>query len=83
MDFVYTVVGIRKSSFKDKTTGELVEFCRVYCTFDEGEDTEGMAVEIFKVRPGIVDAAGVEVGCVVEPRYNKYGRVADIVVVER
>ena len=83
MDFVYSVIGIRKSSFKDKTTGELVEFGRVYCTFDEGKETEGTAVEIFKVKPEIIEAAGVEIGDVVEPRYNKYGKVTDIVVVER
>lgn len=81
------VIGLRKGSFTDKKTGELVSYGRIYVTYPfESPDGKlpdgcmGQKAEELKVP---VDALeGVQVGDIIEPVYNRYGRVDSVVVKE-
>jgi hypothetical protein len=79
------VIGLRNGSFTDKRTREVVSYGRIYVTYPfdspDGklpEGCEGQKCEELKVS---VDAlSGVKVGDEIEPVYNRYGRVQDVLV---
>lgn len=79
MDVIFHVVGIRISSFTLKDTGENKTYARVYVSYNEDKDTVGLACDRWSVKPEVL--ANLNVGDTVIPLYNKYGRVADIQIV--
>lgn len=79
------VIGLRNGSFTDKKTGEVVSYGRIYVTYPfespDGKLPEGCQGEKCEELHVPVDAlSGVKVGDVIEPVYNKYGRVQDVFV---
>lgn len=68
------VVGIFKGSFEDSKTNRLVEYAKIYCLNEViKKGLDGVEVEILKVSHDVANS--VRLGDVVEPNYNKYGRV--------
>lgn len=81
------VIGKRLGTFKDKDTGEIVSYGRLYVTYPfdlvDGkvpDGCEGQRVE--EVKAPVDALADVQIGDTVEPVYNKYGRVQAVIVKE-
>lgn len=70
------VIGIKKGSFQDRTTGKTIYYCRVYYVYED-EKTDGMACGIEKI--AYQDSDNIKVGDKVEFLYNRYGKVDSIV----
>ena len=79
------VIGLRNGSFTDKKTGEVVSYGRIYVTYPfespDGKLPDGCQGEKCEELRVPVDAlSGVKVGDMIEPVYNKYGRVQAVEV---
>lgn len=75
-----TVIGIKTSSFKSEKDGSTISGFKLFYTY-EGRDVDGLACANIWVRKDIVEQSGVGPGDVVDFRFNRYGKVADIVVI--
>lgn len=82
------VIGKRLGTFTDKKTGEVVSYGRLYVTYPFDlvggklpEGCEGEKAEELKVPVEALDS--VEIGDMVQPVYNRYGRVEAVDVQER
>jgi hypothetical protein len=71
------VVGIKVGKFTDKHTGEVIQFGKVFTEFEDSSDKGlvGVAVEVLSCKPDIINESGINIGDVVIPLYNRYGKV--------
>lgn len=76
----YTVQGFRPYSFTAKETGELVEGMSVFCSYVDETDKHliGVAVDKFSISNKKLGDFKLKPGMVIEPLYNKYGKVESI-----
>lgn len=73
------VIGIKKSSFTAKDTGELIEGCNIWLSY-ESKNIEGIGVDrIFLTQSKLANCGWIpKVGDTVSLRYNRYGKVEDV-----
>lgn len=68
---MYKVIGIKQVEFKGRD-GELVKGVKLYCEFED-EGVDGIACDSYFLKPSI--ASGITVGDSIDIRYNRYGKV--------
>lgn len=79
------VIGLRNGSFTDKKTGEVVSYGRIYVNYPfesaDGKLPDGCQGEkCEELRVPVDSLSGVKVGDEIEPVYNRYGRVQEVLV---
>lgn len=79
----YEIVGLEEVKFTDKKTGELVHGRRIHLSYDldERNDCEGIGAEQIFLRTERAFTA--KMGDFVNLLYNKYGKVADILILDK
>lgn len=82
MNEKFTVIGIEHRSYVSKKTGKNVEGYNLYLT-QEVNDKNVIGVRCYSVwlSPDLYSDE-IEVGSVVSLGYNRFGRVASVIVVE-
>lgn len=82
MEEKYTVIGIEHRSYVSKKTGKNVEGYNLYLT-QEVNDKNLMGVRCYSewLSPEMY-SDDIDVGSVVSLGYNRFGRVASVIVVE-
>lgn len=72
------VLGIKKGSFVDKSTGSTITYCHLHVA-DQDKNVDGLAVEVLKIPQGMLDKGNqVNVGDEISVTYNKFGRIETI-----
>lgn len=82
------VIGLRNGSFIDKKTGETVSYGRIYVEYpfesSDGKLPDGCQGEkCEELRVPVDSLSGVKVGDEIEPVYNRYGRVQEVLVKQK
>lgn len=74
------VLGKKLGSFKDKETGKVIEYGKVFVISDDtgDEDLDGQACEALTIKPSMID--DFSVGDNIKLSYNKWGKVDSIIV---
>lgn len=72
------VIGKRFGSFKDKQTGNEVNFGKLYVTYEDStvSGVQGTIAEAVSVRPELLEE--IPVGSEVTLIYNRYGKIEDL-----
>lgn len=80
----YEIVGIEEIKFPDEKTGEFIHGRRLHLTFDfdDGDGKEGIGVLYIKFLK-TERAFNAKTGDIVNVLYNQYGKVADILVLDK
>lgn len=82
MEEKYTVIGIEHRSYVSKKTGKNVEGYNLYLT-QEVDDKNLLGVRCYSEWLSVdMYSDEVQIGSVVSLGYNRFGRVASVVVVE-
>lgn len=76
---MYNVVGLENVDYSNKV-GKRVQGIRVHCTFEKPDKCFGVCVESIYISRDKFDDS-IEVGCKIEPFYNKYGQVQSLQVI--
>lgn len=72
------VLGIKKGSFVDRTTGATVTYCHLHVA-DQDKNVDGLAVDILKVPQGMLIIGNqIKVRDKIAVTYNKFGRIDTI-----
>lgn len=71
------VIGKRFGSFTDKQTGSVVNFGKLYVTYEDStvSGVQGTIAEAISVKPDVLQE--IPIGSDVTLIYNKYGKVED------
>jgi hypothetical protein len=77
---MYTVVGIVHS--KGEFNGNSYDNFNLHCVRDAKPDTEenGQITEVIKVKSELFLSSDIDVGSIVTPYYDKYGRIVQLIV---
>lgn len=82
------VIGAMHGEFKDKDTGKEISYAKLYVTYPfdllNGKTPDGcigQKCEALSVPVASLD--GVKVGDEIEPVYNRYGRVQEVLVKQK
>jgi hypothetical protein len=79
------VIGAMHGEFKDRNTGKKISYAKLYVTYpfnsSNGKIPDGcigQKCEALNVPLSVIDS--VKVGDEIEPVYNRYGRVKEVIV---
>ena len=75
------VIGKKSGSFKDKDTGELIEYGKLHCVTEFGADeagTDGQCCLILSCKPAYL--AKIPVPCEANIEFNQFGRLSRVEV---
>lgn len=75
------IVGVKKTSFTAKDTGDVISGYNIYCLYDV-RGVEGRACERLFVTSAKLGQYVPAVGDVVEVVYNRFGKVASVTLVD-
>lgn len=81
---IMRVIGKQFGSFKDKDTGNTINYCKLHVSAKDEKVGEGEAVEALSIKTDLVDKVKqLKIGDEIAVSYNKWGKPENITVIEQ
>lgn len=82
----YVYLGKKPYKFTNKEDGVVYTGIRMHCIAEVPAPGEGQLTEVFSIgtnKSGFANADSLPFGSIVNPVYNRFGKVDDIIVISR